>query len=142
LSESLRIYSRRAGEVESLGWRLIVSQTIARESDINFADKKPLVESAYAYTMALNIKDQETEKLAAEVAELTGESETVAVREALKERRDRLRPEKGGRPRKKGDTLRFLETEVWPHIPAEELDQPPMTKSEKEKLLGYGPEGY
>lgn len=90
--------------------------------------------------MALKIKDQETVKLAAEVAELTGESETDAVREALKERRDRLTLEKGGRPRKKRDTLRFLETEIWPQIPEEKLDQPPMTKAERAELLGYGPE--
>lgn len=93
--------------------------------------------------MALNIKDQETEKLAAEVAELTGDSETGAVREALKERRDRLAFDKGDKPRKeKRNSLRFLETEIWPYIPQGELDQPPMTKAEKEELLGYGPEGY
>lgn len=90
--------------------------------------------------MALN-KDQETEKLAAEVAELTGESETDAVREALKERRDRLTLEKGGKPRKKKrDTLRFLETEIWPLVPEEERGKPPMTKAERAELLGYGPE--
>lgn len=101
------------------------------------------MESAYDSIMALNIKDQETEKLAAEVAELTGESETDAVREALKERRDRVTLEKGGRTRRtKRDTQRFLETEIWPYIPKEELDQPPMTKAEKEELLGYGPGGY
>ncbi len=91
--------------------------------------------------MALNIKDQETEKLAAEVAELTGESEVDAVRAALKERRDRLTLEKGGKPRKKKrDTQRFLETEIWPQIPEELLDQPPMTRAERAELLGYGPE--
>jgi antitoxin VapB len=90
--------------------------------------------------MALNIKDQETEKLAAEVAELTGESKDDAVREALKERRDRLALEKGGRPREKRDTLRFLETEIWPSIPEGELGGPPMTKAERAELLGYGPE--
>jgi antitoxin VapB len=41
--------------------------------------------------VALNIKDPQTEKLAAEVAALTGESKTRAVRVALQERRDRLR---------------------------------------------------
>lgn len=91
--------------------------------------------------MALNIKDQETEKLAAEVAELTGESEADAVREALKDRRDRLTLEKGGEPRKKKrDTLRFLETEIWPQIPKELRGRPPMTKAERAELLGYGPE--
>jgi antitoxin VapB len=92
--------------------------------------------------MALNIKDQETEKLAAEVAELTGKSKTGAVREALRERRDRLKLSGGGRARKPGDTLRFLETEIWPLIPEQELDQPPMTKAEWEEILGYGPEGH
>jgi antitoxin VapB len=91
--------------------------------------------------MALNIKDRETEKLAAEVAELTGESENDAVREALKERRDRLALKTGGRPgMKRRDTLRFLETEIWPHVSKEELDQPPMSKAERAELLGYGPE--
>lgn len=100
------------------------------------------MESAYDYTMALNIKDRETERLAAEVAELTGESKTGAVREALRQRRDRLKLEKGGPVRRPGDTLRFLETEVWPLIPAEELDRPPMSKAEWEEILGYGPEGF
>ncbi len=40
--------------------------------------------------MALNIKDRETEKLAAEVAAITGESKTRAVRIALEERKQRL----------------------------------------------------
>ena len=90
--------------------------------------------------MALNIKDQEAERLATEVAELTGESKTGAVREALRERLDRLALG-AARPRQPGDTLRFLEAEVWPLIPEEELDQPPMTKAEREEILGYGPEG-
>jgi antitoxin VapB len=40
--------------------------------------------------MALNIKDPETEKLAAEVAAITGESKTQAVKVALQERKQRL----------------------------------------------------
>ena len=40
--------------------------------------------------MALNIKDKETEELAAEIASLTGESKTGAVRQALRERQERL----------------------------------------------------
>lgn len=120
-----------------------MSQTITRGDDITLADRKPLVESPYDYTMALNIKDQETEKLAAEVAELAGESKTGAVREALRERRDRLRLRGGsGKKRGGGDLLRFMETQIWPQIPDELLDRPPMTKAEREELLGYGPEGY
>ncbi|HET9163971.1 MAG TPA: type II toxin-antitoxin system VapB family antitoxin [Solirubrobacterales bacterium] len=91
--------------------------------------------------MALNIKDRETEKLAAEVAELTGESKTGAVREALRERRDRLELKRGGKEKRRRDLRRFLETEIWPQIPEELRGGPPMTKAEREELLGYGPEG-
>jgi Rv0623-like transcription factor len=41
-------------------------------------------------TVALGIKDPETERLAAEVAELSGETKTAAVRGALRERLERL----------------------------------------------------
>jgi len=40
--------------------------------------------------MTLNIKDTETEKLAAEIAEMTGDTKTGAVREALREKKKRL----------------------------------------------------
>jgi antitoxin VapB len=41
--------------------------------------------------VALNIKDEETDRLARELAELSGLPITTAVREALQERLDRLR---------------------------------------------------
>jgi antitoxin VapB len=92
--------------------------------------------------MALNIKDEETEKLAAEVAELTGDSKTGAVRNALREKRDRLELEgKSGRPRRRGDLARFLETQIWPQLP-KELRGKSISKAEREEILGYGPEGY
>ena len=102
-----------------------------------------LVERCHDSTMALNIKDPETEKLAAEVAEMTGDSKTGAVRGALRERRDRLRLESGRREDKpyRGMT-EWLETEIWPQIPDELKDRPPMTKAEVEEILGIGPEGY
>lgn len=93
--------------------------------------------------MALNIKDEETEKLAAEVAELSGDSKTGAVREALRERKTRLelrRGAAGGKPY--GDMRQWLETEIWPQIPAELKGRPPMSKAEVEEILGIGPEGY
>ena len=40
--------------------------------------------------MALNIKDKEAQKLAAEVAAMAGESKTRAVKVALQERKQRL----------------------------------------------------
>ncbi|HEU0169672.1 MAG TPA: type II toxin-antitoxin system VapB family antitoxin [Chloroflexota bacterium] len=88
--------------------------------------------------MALNIKDPETARLAAEVAAMAGESKTRAVRVALEERKRRLELE-GRKPKR---SLReFLEQEVWPLIPPEQRGQPPMTKAEREQILGYGPDG-
>jgi antitoxin VapB len=96
--------------------------------------------------MALNIEDEETLKLAAEVAEMTGDTETGAVREALREKKERLgsaaRGEAVGRGQKPHNMQEWLEKEIWPRIPAELLDKEPMSKEEKEELLGYGPEGY
>lgn len=89
--------------------------------------------------MALNIKDAETERLAAEVAELAGETKTRAVKVALEERRRRLRRRISRRDR--GEALRrLLEDEIWPQIPPEVLGKP-VSKEEREAILGYGPEG-
>ena len=89
--------------------------------------------------MALNIKDAEAVRLAAEVAALAGETKTRAVRVALQERRDRLaRRVVGPEP---GEALRrFLEEEIWPQIPDEVLKQP-LSQAEREAILGYGPDG-
>ena len=45
--------------------------------------------------MALNIKNEETQKLAHELSKLTGDSMTAAVTEALRERLDRVRNQPG-----------------------------------------------
>lgn len=45
--------------------------------------------------MSLNIKSPETHKLAQELAELTGESMSAAVTQAIRERLVRVRREKG-----------------------------------------------
>jgi antitoxin VapB len=45
--------------------------------------------------MALNIKNEETNRLAREVARLTGESMTAAVTEALRQRLQELQREAG-----------------------------------------------
>ena len=47
--------------------------------------------------MPLNIRNAETERLAAEVARRTGETKTEAVTRALRERLERLRRERGKR---------------------------------------------
>lgn len=90
-------------------------------------------------TMALNIKNDEVERLAAEVAGMAGETKTEAIRRALSERRQRLayRISPGGR---EAHALQFLEREVWPRIPADQLGRS-LTRSEEDQILGYGPEG-
>ncbi len=45
--------------------------------------------------MAMNIKNDETQKLARELSELTGESLTAAVTEALRERLERMQNSQG-----------------------------------------------
>ena len=89
--------------------------------------------------MALNIKDGTTEALASELARLTGETKTGAVRTALEERRQRLvrrtvSQDRGAR------LTRLLEDEIWPQIPADVLGVA-LTREQREEILGYGPEG-
>lgn len=90
--------------------------------------------------MAMNIKNAEVERLAAEVASLAKETKTEAIRRALLERKARLSIHRGSMSRK--DRLeRFLRKRVWPSIP-EEIRRSRLTKKERENILGYGPEGF
>jgi antitoxin VapB len=92
--------------------------------------------------MALTIKNPETERLAHEVAELAGETETEAVRKALEERKLRLVPREAPPDMaERVERLRkYLEEKVWPNVPAE-LREKGISKQEREEILGYGPEG-
>lgn len=90
--------------------------------------------------MALNIKDPETEQLAAEVAALAGESKTRAVQVALQDRKARLGQRPSGRDRSEL-VRRFMEDEVWSQIPEHLLGRQPMSRAEREAILGYGPDG-
>jgi antitoxin VapB len=89
--------------------------------------------------MALSIKDEEAERLAGEVAELAGESKTRAVKVALRERRERLELQRSHHDRH-DELRRFLEQEVWSQVPRKALGRP-LSRSEREEVLGYGPEG-
>lgn len=89
--------------------------------------------------VALNIKNREVEQLASEVARMTGETKTEAIRRALAERRARLRMRVTGDERA-ARIRRFLELEVWPRIPADQLGRAP-DRGERERLLGYGEDG-
>ena len=89
--------------------------------------------------MALNIKDPETEQLAARIAALTGASKTGAIREALRARLEQLEAADSVEERVARLT-RFLEEEIWPQVPAD-LRGRRITKDEREEMLGYGPDG-
>ena len=88
--------------------------------------------------MPLNIKNTEVERLAAEVARLTGESKTEAIRRALQERRRRLKGSSAADRRAR--VVKFLETRIWPTIPKSQLGRR-LTREEEDAILGYGPTG-
>jgi antitoxin VapB len=81
--------------------------------------------------MALNIRNSETERLAAALAKLTGETKTEAVKRALRDRLARLRRER---------TRRYL---------ADELDEiaqhcarlPVRDSRSPDEILGYDERG-
>lgn len=81
--------------------------------------------------MALNIRNPETERLAATVARLTGETKTEAVTQALRDRLARLRRERTRR--RLADEL----DEIASHcarLPAQDPRTP-------EEILGYDERG-
>ena len=88
--------------------------------------------------MPLNIKNAEVERLAADVARLTGESKTEAIRRALEERRRRLRGSSPDDRRKR--VLTYLEKKVWTTLPKGERGRR-LSRDEEDAILGYGPEG-
>jgi antitoxin VapB len=89
--------------------------------------------------MALSIKNPEVEELVAAVTALTGESKTEAVRRSLIERRERLSLQQPHRERG-GDFLRYLEEEVWPKAPPDQLGRR-LSREEEDEILGYEPRG-
>jgi hypothetical protein len=94
---------------------------------------------ATTISFMLTIRDRETKQLAAEVGFLVGESETGAVQLALREAFDRLTLEASPGRRPAGSLREFFETEIWPQVPPGLLDREPMTRAEREQILGAGP---
>ena len=88
--------------------------------------------------MALNLKNAEVEQLASEVARLTGESKTEAIRKALEERRRRLKAVTPSERRTR--LLRLLRGHIWPSIPKNQLGRR-LRPAEEDAILGYGKEG-
>ncbi len=90
--------------------------------------------------MALNIKNPEVERLAAEVAALANENKTEAIRRALLDRRERLALRRSRASR--SDRIEaLLRQRIWPQIPEDVLGKA-VSREEKEAILGYGPEGF
>jgi hypothetical protein len=89
--------------------------------------------------MAMNIKNAKVERLAEELANITGESKTAVILRSLEERRSRIDSGRSGK-RRLAQVLDFLEREIWPSVPRKLLGRP-VTKKERERILGYGRDG-
>lgn len=83
------------------------------------------------YTMGLNIKNPEVERLATEVARMAGESKTESIRKALSDRKLRLEAE--GKGDRIDEAMRWLRQEVWPSLSADVRGRP-VTKREWDEL--------
>jgi antitoxin VapB len=81
--------------------------------------------------MALNIKDDQTDRLVRELAAEAGESITVAVAVAARERLERLR---GAVPRER-------RRQALADIAARSAARPVRDPRSADEILGYGPEG-
>lgn len=82
--------------------------------------------------MALSLKDKETDRLAREVAALTGETLTQAIRKALAERLERVRL-------RCGDTTRLADRlmEIGRHCAA----LPDVDTRSPDEIIGYDENG-
>ncbi len=83
--------------------------------------------------MAMNIKDPEVDQLAGDLAARMGHNnKTRAIRDALRAQLAITEARDGNRVTRLLDTMR---TEIWPLLP----DRTPITKPEREAILGYDP---
>ena len=81
--------------------------------------------------MALNIRSPEADALASELAQLTGETKTRAVIEAIRDRLDRVK--RARRPRSLADELERIARRCAA-LPVHDDRSPDL-------ILGYGPDG-
>ena len=88
--------------------------------------------------MALNLKSPEVDRLATEIAALTRESKTEAVRKALEERKARLTATT--RFQKRSQRAASVLNEFRAQFPQELLGKR-LSRDEEDDILGYGPEG-
>lgn len=83
--------------------------------------------------MALNIKDPEVDRLATELATRLHTNKTDAIRRALNAQLALLQSHAGSR---EDQLLSVMRTEIWPLL----TDRTPITKREREEILGYDAE--
>jgi antitoxin VapB len=83
--------------------------------------------------MALNIKDPEVDRLANELATRLRTNKTDAIRQALHAQLALLESRTDDR---QAQLLNVMRTEIWPLL----TDRAPITKREREEILGYDPE--
>ncbi len=81
--------------------------------------------------MALNIKDESTDRLVRELAAETGETITTAVTVAVRERLERLR----------GSVPRERRAEELTRIAQRSAQRQVLDGRSAEEILGYGPDG-
>lgn len=89
----------------------------------------------YHLPVALNIKDPETEDLAAKLAARLKITKTAAIRHAL---RAQLALTESRNQQRLDQALDVLQTEIWPLT----AHSTPITKADREAILGYNEEGF
>lgn len=88
--------------------------------------------------MALNLKNRDVDRLAAEVAAMAKETKTEAVRKALLERKSRLASTQ--RSLKRSERAKGILEEFRASFPSGLLGKR-LSREEEDEILGYGPGG-
>jgi antitoxin VapB len=87
--------------------------------------------------MPMSIKNPEVERLAEELSRITKSSKTEVIRQALREKKERL--EVAGSAAHRQRLLAFLQNRVWPKLPKGASGR--WTREQEERLVGYGTHG-
>lgn len=88
--------------------------------------------------MGLNLKNAEVERLATEVARLTNESKTEAIRKALLERKARITA--SSRRQKRSERVATILNDYRADLKPGLIGNR-MTRNEEDDILGFGPGG-
>ena len=87
--------------------------------------------------MPMSVKNPEIERLAEELSRITKSSKTEVIRQALREKKERL--EVAGSAAHRQRLLDFLQNRVWPKLPKGVSRR--WTREQEERLVGYGKHG-